>query len=198
MRLAALTAIIILLDFTPIGYLITPGLEITFLSVPVIIGAIILDPKAGAILGAVFGLTSFLQCLGFGFYGGSAFGKVLFSINPLYTFIVCMIPRILMGWLVGLIFVGLRKIDRTKFVSFGVASISGALLNTIFFMTALILFFYGTEFVQGFVSDLGAKNVLTFTVLFVGINGLVEAAACFVLGTAISKALYNVVNKQKQ
>ena len=61
--LAVLTAIVLLMAFTPLGYLKLPFLEISFLMIPVVLGAILLGPAAGAILGAVFGLTSFFQCL---------------------------------------------------------------------------------------------------------------------------------------
>lgn len=191
-RLAALTAVILLMAYTPLGYLRTAALEISFLTIPVVVGAIVLGPTAGAILGGIFGITSFLQC-----FGASPFGAVLLSINPFYTFIVTVVARVLMGWLCGLIFMGLKKVDRTKFISFGVASISGALLNTILFMGFLTLFFYQTDFIQGFVSSLGATSAISFILLFVGIQGLVEAVVCFVLGTSISKALYSIFYRQK-
>lgn len=56
-------------------------------------------------------------------------------------------------------------------------------------MTTLVLFFYNTEYIQGIVTSLGAKNALAFVVAFVGVNGLVEAIVCFILGSAVSKAL---------
>lgn len=70
--MAILIAIILVMAFTPLGYLKTAGLEITFIQVPVIVGAILMGPTAGAILGGVFGLTSFIQC-----FGLSAFGAAL-------------------------------------------------------------------------------------------------------------------------
>ena len=145
-RLAILIAILLLMAFTPLGYIRFGGLEITFLTVPVIIGAIILGPVEGAILGGVFGLTSFFQC-----FGMSPFGATLLSINPVLTFIVCFFPRTLMGLCCGLIFKGLSVIDKTKIVSFGAASLSGALLNTVFFMTSLVVCFYHTEYIQSIV-----------------------------------------------
>ena len=60
-ELALLVAIIIVLAFTPLGYIKTLGLEITLIVVPVTVGAITLGPAAGAVLGLVFGLTSFIQ-----------------------------------------------------------------------------------------------------------------------------------------
>ena len=48
-ELAMMIAIILLMSFTPLGYLRTPGLSITLLTIPVAVGAIILGPKGGAI-----------------------------------------------------------------------------------------------------------------------------------------------------
>ncbi len=183
-QLALFTAIILLMAFTPLGYIRTPGLEITLIVVPVTVGAIILGPAAGAILGGVFGLTSFIQC-----FGMSPFGATLLSISLVSTFIVCMVPRILMGWLAGLIFKAMKKWDKTKVISHAVTNLAGPLLNTIFFMTTLTLLFYNTEYIQGFVTALGAKNAFEFILLFVGVNGLIEALVSFVVGTAVSKAI---------
>ena len=51
-ELALMIAIIFVMAFTPLGYLRTPGLSITFLTVPVAVAAMILGPKGGAICGA--------------------------------------------------------------------------------------------------------------------------------------------------
>ena len=58
-QIAMLTAIILILAFTPLGYIRTGGLEITLIVIPVAVGAVILGPVGGMILGAVFGITSF-------------------------------------------------------------------------------------------------------------------------------------------
>ncbi len=183
-QLALFTAIILLMAFTPLGYIKTPGLEITLLVVPVTVGAILFGPAGGAILGGIFGLTSFVQC-----FGISAFGAVLLNINPVGTFIVTVVSRILMGWLTGLAFAGFRKWNATRGISYAATSIIGPLLNTLLFMATMMLFFYNTEYIQGIAESLGTGNVFAFVVAFVGINGLIEAAVCFVLGTAISKAV---------
>ena len=183
-RLALLTAILIVMEVTNIGYIKTPtGLEMTIMPVPVIIGAILEGPAAGAILGGVFGLTSFIQC-----FGKSAFGAVLLGINPFYTFIVCFVTRVLMGLCCGLIFKALNK-DGKGVVSFSIASLSGAFLNTLFFMTALILLFGKTDFIMGF---RGSMGVIKFVIMFVGTQGLIEAIVCFIVGAALSKALWKL------
>ncbi|WFR58001.1 ECF transporter S component [Anaerocolumna sp. AGMB13025] len=183
-QLGLFTAIILLMAFTPLGYIKTPGLEITLLVVPVTVGAILFGPTGGAILGGIFGLTSFIQC-----FGMSAFGAVLLNINPVGTFIVTVVSRILMGWLTGLSFHAFRKWSVTKGIPFAAASLAGPLLNTVLFMSTLMLFFYNTDYIQGIADALGTGNIFTFVIAFVGINGLIEAAVCFVLGTAIAKAV---------
>ena len=82
-RLAVVTAIIILMAFTPIGYLKYGPLSITFLQIPVVVGAIVLGPASGAFLGGVFGATSLAQC-----FGLDAFGTMLFGLNPVGTIIL--------------------------------------------------------------------------------------------------------------
>lgn len=79
--------------------------------IPVAISAVVLGPVGGAVAGAIFGLTSFLQCIGVG--GSSAMGVVLFGINPVFAFIQRFIPRLLDGICLGYIFKGMRKVSNT-------------------------------------------------------------------------------------
>lgn len=183
-EMALLTAVIVLMAFTPIGYIKTFGLEITLIVVPVTVGAVTLGPLAGAVLGAVFGITSFLQC-----FGMSAFGTMLLGIQPVFTFFVCVASRVLMGWLTGLIYQGLKKVKPLRKIAVVIASLIGPFLNTFFFMGTLIFFFYHTEEIQTLASSMGASHALAFVAAFVGVNGVIEAVVCFVVGSALSKAL---------
>ena len=194
-QLALLTAILLLLAFTPMGYIKLPtGLSITIIGIPVIIGAITLGPAGGAILGAIFGLTSFAQA-----FGADPFGVILLGINPIGLFITTMVPRILMGWLTGLIFKGLKKIDKTKLLSYVITSLAGSLLNTILFMSTLMLIFYNNSSFQDVISDLGLKstNAFALAIAMVGINVVTEMIASGILGTAIAKAVdrYSIKNE---
>ncbi|MGI6537691.1 MAG: ECF transporter S component [Caldicoprobacterales bacterium] len=179
--LAILGAIMLILAFTPLGYLKVGVIEISFMMIPVAVGAIVLGPDAGAVLGGIFGATSFIQALGM-----SPFGVALMSINPFYTFLLTMIPRVLMGWLTGLLFQSLYRNYSTRKISYGAAGLSSALLNTIFFMTFLILLFGNTEYIKSFRGDMA---LLPFVTAFVGLNGLVEAVVTTILGGAIGRAL---------
>lgn len=184
--LAMMIAILLLMSYTPLGYLNIGPLAITFNMIPVAISAIVLGPVGGAITGAVFGMTSFLQCIGVG--GVSAMGAVLFQINPFLAFIQRFIPRFVDGLLLGYIFRGLRR--HTKiFPSCAVTGFLAAFLNTLFFMSALLLLFGNTEYVQGLMDKLGTHNPILFVCLFVGVNAVVEMISASILTGIIGQAL---------
>ena len=119
-ELAAMIAIIIIMAFTPLGYIKLPGLTITFLTIPVAVGAIILGPVGGLICGLTFGLTSLYQAV----TGGSVFTFALFNISPVFTIILTVVPRTLEGLLTGLIFKVLHNIRSVQKVSYYIASLA--------------------------------------------------------------------------
>lgn len=183
--LGILTAIILVMAFTPLGYIRTLGLSVTLIHIPVIVGAIITGPVGGAILGAVFGLTSFFQC-----FGMEKFGTTLFSMNPVGTFVLCMIPRILLGVLAALLYRLFSMLsDKTAGIWTGVIA---TLSHTVMFMGLLSLFFYNTPFIQGFAEMLGVSNVFAFIVAFVGLQGLIEVALAAVVAGAVVPVLKKV------
>lgn len=181
-ELALMIAIIFIMAFTPLGYLRTPGISITFLTVPVAVGAMILGPAGGAACGFAFGLTSLMQC-----FGMSPMGAMLLSINPFGTVITCIVPRILEGLFCGLVFKGVR--GKKKNLAYFIGGLTCPVLNTVLYMSALVLFFYQTDYIQGFVETLGVTNPLTFVVAFVGAQGAIEAAVCTVVSAAVARAL---------
>ncbi len=191
--LGLLTAIMFIMAFTPLGYLKTPVLSITFMTIPVIIAAIILKPLDAAIIGGIFGLTSFIAALN----GSSALTSALLQINPWLTALLCFVPRILEGFLGAVVFRGLRKIDKTKFISYAVTSLAVPLMNTLFFMGTLFLFFYNAEPIRAIAEKNGADNIFTLLFAMAGVNALIEAGVCFLIGTAITKALAVVASKTR-
>ena len=217
------TAIIILMSFTPLGYLRTQGFSITLLPLPVAVGSILLSTLGtqivpgkkgvlfgslgGAWLGLIFGVTSFIQC-----FTGDPMGAALVSISVFRMVITCIVARLLTGFLTGLLFTLLikisikyytelytesgelffsgnakRKVTRTTAIT--VTCLCCPLLNTALFMSSLVLFFYNSDYIQGFVTTLGAKNPFNFVLLFVGINGVIEALVCCIVGVAVAKSL---------
>ena len=60
---AVLAALVLLMSFTPLGYLKVGFVSITFLTIPVAIGAMVVGPGAGLFLGTLFGITSLIQAI---------------------------------------------------------------------------------------------------------------------------------------
>ncbi|MCL2488463.1 MAG: ECF transporter S component [Oscillospiraceae bacterium] len=192
-EMSMLTAIILILGLIPPGYIQIGVMKLTLLQIPVAVGAIMIGPLAGLFLGGVFGLTSFIQCLGM-----DAFGVAMLALNPFYTVVLCMVPRLLMGWLTGMVFYGLKRYERFRIISGGVTCLSGAVFNTVFFMSALMLLFGRgtvidvlTPLYDGHVPSglLNAENIIIFCAVFIGVNAVIEAIVCTVLGSAIAPAL---------
>ncbi len=181
--LGLLTALLLVMSYTPLGYLNIGPLAITFNTVPVAVAAVALGPAGGAFTGLVFGITSFLQCIGIG--GSSPLGAALFEINPLYTVIMCLIPRLLMGWMAGFVFRGAKKLTGSGIAGF-IAGFCAAFLNTVLFMGALVLLFGSTEYMQGLIAG---RNILVFVCAFVGVNAVFEMLAVTAIVGILAKTL---------
>ena len=184
--LGLMSGILFLMAYTPLGYLNIGPLAVTFNVIPVAICAVVLGPTGGAGAGAVFGLTSFLQAMGIG--GTSALGAALFQINPFLSAVQCFVPRILDGLLIGFIYRGMRK-KTNVYASCAVTGFFSAFLNTLFFMTALVVMFGNTEVIQNL---MGGRNVIIGCCMMVGVNAISEMVSSTIItaavGTALSKA----------
>ena len=181
--LGLLTAILMVLSMTPLGYLNIGPLAISFNMIPVAVGAAALGPVGGAVLGAVFGMTSFLQCLGIG--GSSAMGVILFDINPLFAFLQRFLPRLITGFTVGVIYKVVRRFFKVG-VAGSAAGFCAALLNTVLFMGALIFFYGNTQYLTDLIAG---RNVIVFICTFVGINAVAEMAVSTLVTAALCTAL---------
>ena len=175
---AVLAAIVLLMAFTPLGYLRVGPVSITFLVIPVVIGGMTLGPVRGGFLGAVFGATSFAQC-----FMGDPFGAALVSLSPMATAVACFVPRILIGVVAGLLFPALHKLTRNNAVSFIVTSVAGTLTNTILFVGMVVGFFQGSYF--------GGSPFWTIFVSFFTFNVALE----LVVGVVVSAALSAVLDR---
>ena len=108
-----------------------------------------------------------------------------------YTFIMCVVCRILAGFLTGLVYRGLKKTGMPVFFKTAVTGLCAAIFNTVLFVGALILLFG-----KGTITDAtGIDPTIGIVMLFatiVGINAVFEAIASFILtggiGTALIKA----------
>ena len=191
-QLALLAAIEIVMKLIGLGSVPVGPLYMSFLTVPIAVGAMAMGPTAGAILGGVFGLVSMKDAI----TGASVMTGTFFQISPVNTFVLCVVMRVLMGWCVGLLFRVLRRVDRKKSWSYFVGALSAPLLNTLFFMGYIVLVFYQTDYIQGLVSAKGAANPLMFVVLLVGVQGLIEAIVCCAAGGVISRAVASFLGQR--
>ena len=183
-QLGLLAAIEIVMKLIGLGSVPVGPLYMSFLTVPIAVGAMTMGPAAGAILGAVFGLVSFKDAL-----SGVGMTGVFFQISPLNTFVLCVVMRVLMGWCVGLLFRVLRRVDHKKSWSYFVGALSAPLLNTIFFMGYIVLVFYKTDYIQERVASLGVANPLSFVVALVGVQGLIEIIVGCAVGGVLARAV---------
>ena len=196
-ELALLTAIVLIMAYTPLGYLKTPwAVEVTFIVIPVAVGAVILGPAAGAFLGLVFGLTSFGQC-----FGSSPLGVIFLQENPLGTFFCCVVNRVLVGLIPGLLYLALKRFDKTRIVGIAVCCFLTPALNTLLYIVGNWLIFSDTWLSisinsYGYAGE-GGLSLLTFMLGLVAVNGLAEAVTCLVLGTAVCKALQKTLHRNE-
>ena len=170
--MALMTAVLLIFACTPIGTIPIGPLSISLNMIPVAICAIAMGPAGGAAAGAIFGLLSFLQCFGIGIPSGM--GIILVGINP-----------VLDGLLIGYIFRAVSK--KNVYAGCAITGFFSALLNTVFFMGALVLLFGNTEYVQGLIAG---RNVIVFICAFVGVNAVVEMVVATLITGAVGSALF--------
>lgn len=175
-----LVALLMIFCFTPIGFLKIGIVEITFNMIPVVIGAIVIGPAAGAFLGALFGAASFWQC-----FGQSTFGTLLFGVNPFFTVLICFVPRILAGLIPGLIFRAMTK-KKDNIAAYFVSAAVGSLTNTVLFVGGFCLLFKDT--MLGMASDNGLSPLAFIATAFL-LNATVELVANTAIVAAVSKAV---------
>lgn len=193
-QLAVLSAIIIMMTFVPyIGYIsYGPGLSITLIHIPVMIGAIVLGPSAGAILGGVWGISCIIKALT---APPSPLDAAIFW-NPL----VSLIPRILAGLLAGLAFVGLvhlcRKLSKreknsklAQGISAGIAAAVGSVTNTVLVLSMIYLL-YGTQFGEQLgINMVSFGGLLDYIMIAFAANASLEVGVCVVVSIPVSYAL---------
>ncbi len=189
--LAVFALIIVVMAFTPVGFLKTGNLEASFLVVPVAIGAILLGPTYGAVLGLVMGVVSFAQC-----FGASDMGSALFGVSAVNTFLLCVIPRVICAWMAGVFYDLLSKIDKTGFVPQIAAAVVCPIFNFILFMLGLSLLFGQTPYLLNMQTQMNASGIGFYFALG-GMNLLYELLASVVLTTGISTLILKFKNRNK-
>ena len=115
---ALMAAIVIVLANTPLGMIQLPIIKATTVHIPVILGAILLGPGAGAILGAVFGICSLVSntmaptLLSFAFSPFLSTTGIPGALKAIWISVGC---RILIGVVAGWLWVLFTKIKLNQF-----------------------------------------------------------------------------------
>lgn len=194
-QMSMLGAIMVVLAVTPLGMINLGFINGTTLHVPVIIGAIILGPKAGGILGGVFGIISLItntvrpNLASFAFSPFYSVGDVSGNI---WSIVICMVPRILIGVIAGYVFIYVSKIDKTKIFACGVSAFVGSLTNTVLVMGGIYIFF-GEEWQK--MKNIVFEGFFSFISLMVGTAGIPEAIGAVILTVAIARPLLTIKKK---
>ena len=196
--LAMLCGVLLVMGITGIGFIPLPVIKATTMHIPVILGAVLLGPQAGAVLGGLFGLCSMwtntitpgLLSFAFSpFMTTEGFGGVLKSIWIAFG---C---RVLFGFAAGLIWKFVKKIFANDYAALPVTAAVSTLLHTIFVMGSIYLLL-AQQYAE-------AKNV-AFGAVFglvmatVTASGIPEAIAAAILVTVIGKALLRLLARMKK
>ncbi len=196
-QIALLAAIMMVMSVTPLGYIPLPFMKATIMHIPVIIGACLLGPRVGAGLGALFGVTSVVMATinpnitSFVFTPFYSFNEQFHG--SIWSIVVAMLPRILIGVVSGYVFILVKKVIKNDTVSLMLAGVSGAMTNTIGVM-GLIYIFFGEQYAIA-----GGKDPQLLLGIIIGIiatNGVMEAIIAAILTAAVCKAVLTAFKGQ--
>lgn len=178
--LALLTAIVAVLSYFG-GFIKIGGLaSISLTLIPVVLGAALCGPFAGAWLGAVSGVIFFLTADAVFWFGLSIPGTV----------ITVLVKGALSGLLAGFAYTLLEKYNR--YLAIIVSAVVCPVVNTGIFLIGCLVFFMDT--VTGF-ADAESMSVGAYLIIFfVGLNFVFELLANILL----SPALLRIVNIKKK
>ena len=158
------------LGFIPVG-----ALRATTLHIPVIIAGIVIGKNQGAFIGLVFGLCSLFTNTITPTVSSFIFSP--FISGSFFSLIIVLVPRILIGYVSGLIYDIMKKKNETLGIISG--SFIGGLTNTILVLLGIYLIFANQ---YAAMLNMDADALLPYILGIVSTQGLLEA----VLGTIIS------------
>ncbi|EUJ41899.1 hypothetical protein BCAMP_01585 [Brochothrix campestris FSL F6-1037] len=177
--LGVLTAIIIIQTFVPfLGYIPLGVLNVTIIPVTIIIAAVVLGPKDGAIVGGVWGMIVFIRA----YVAPTSPLAPLVFVNP----IISVLPRILIGLLAGYAYMAFTKLKLNQSLSLAISAIIGSAVNTILVL-GLIFIFY-KEVYADFIK-LDVDQVLGALMVIISTNGVLEAVFAAIVVPIIARPL---------
>lgn len=194
---ALMAAIIILLANTPLGMIQLPIIKATTVHIPVIIGAVLLGPLAGGILGGVFGICSLVSntiaptLLSFAFSPFLSTTGIPGAFKALWISVGC---RILIGVVAGWLWIAFKKAKLNDFVALPLVGFLGSMTNTVLVMGS-IYFLFAAQYAA--VKNVALTAVFGLVMATVTASGIPEAIAAAVLVMAIGKALLKALKNRR-
>ena len=184
-QLAILLAVVVVLQCF-LGSIKIGATSFSVVLVPIVVGAIILGPGAGAFLGFAFGLVVLIL----GITGQDAFTNLLFQEHPVFTAVICLGKGAAAGWGAGMVY---KLLSKASSLWASVAAAAAApILNTGLFILGGLTLVRGT--LEANLAAFGADSVVVFLVLgCAGINFLVE----FLVNMILSPGIYRIVTVVK-
>ena len=192
---ALMAAIVIVLANTPLGMIELPIIKATTVHIPVILGAILLGPGAGAILGAVFGICSLVSntmaptLLSFAFSPFLSTTGIPGALKAIWISVGC---RILIGVAAGWLWVLFTKIKLNQFIALPIVGFVGSMVNTVTVMGS-IYFLFAQQYAEA--KEVALTAVFGLVMGTVTASGIPEAIAAAILVLALGKVLVVVFRK---
>ena len=192
---ALMAAIGIVLANTPLGMIQLPIIKATTVHIPVILGAILLGPGAGAILGAVFGICSLVSntmaptLLSFAFSPFLSTTGIPGALKAIWISVGC---RILIGVVAGWLWVLFTKIKLNQFIALPIVGFVGSMVNTVTVMGS-IYFLFAQQYAEA--KEVALTAVFGLVMGTVTASGIPEAIAAAILVLALGKVLVVVFRK---
>lgn len=190
-----MAAIVIVLANTPLGMIQLPIIKATTVHIPVILGAILLGPGAGAILGAVFGICSLVSntmaptLLSFAFSPFLSTTGIPGALKAIWISVGC---RILIGVVAGWLWVLFTKIKLNQFIALPIVGFVGSMVNTVTVMGS-IYFLFAQQYAEA--KEVALTAVFGLVMGTVTASGIPEAIAAAILVLALGKVLVVVFRK---
>ena len=194
-QLALMAAIIVVLANTPLGMIQLPIIKATTIHIPVILGAILMGPLAGGILGGVFGICSMVSNTVAPVITSFAFSPFLSTTGlsgAVKAVWVCLGCRILIGVVAGWLWIGLRRAHLPEMAALPIVGFVGSMVNTVCVMGSIYLLF-AQQYAEA--QNVGMTAVFGLIMGTVVASGIPEAIAAAVLVAVIGKALCAVFRR---
>lgn len=198
---AIFLSIILLLAFTPFGFIHLGVIKATLIHIPIIIASIILGPRMGAFLGLVFGITSIATntisptLLSFAF--SPAIPVLGTSQGSFWALFIAIVPRVIIGFIPYYIFKIAQKVIRRNESNQKPALLLTGILTT-FIHTILVMGSISLIFNEAYAQAINADSMSAIykAILTVFLtNGLVEAALAGIATMAVVPPLLKLSKK---